>query len=202
MKKLQTHFNRNLIEAGCDEAGRGCMAGPVVAASVILPKGFHHPLLDDSKKTSSKSRMILREYIEKNAVSWSVQFISPEKIDEINVLNASILGMQRAALQLTPKPEFLLIDGNRFHSFEIPHKCFVGGDGKFQSIAAASILAKTHRDEFMEELHEEFPEYDWKKNKGYPTLNHRKMILEIGLSEHHRKTFHLKNSHQLTLNLD
>ncbi|MFN5415813.1 MAG: ribonuclease HII, partial [Flavobacteriia bacterium] len=163
---------------------------------------FHHKLLDDSKKTTEKSRLVLREIIEKEAVSWNVQFISPEKIDEINILNASIFGMQQAALQLQPKPEFVIIDGNRFHAFEIPHKCFIKGDGKFKSIAAASILAKTHRDEFMEKIHAEFPEYNWNKNKGYPTLDHRKTIIELGLTPYHRKTFHLKNVEQLQLNFD
>lgn len=200
MAQLLSFFNEKLREAGCDEAGRGCMAGPVVAASVILPPNFKHNLLDDSKKMTEKNRLILREIIENEALSWNVQFISAEKIDEINILNASILGMQQATLQLEPKPEFLIVDGNRFHAFEIPHQCFIKGDGRFKSIAAASILAKTHRDEWMEKLHEEFPAYGWKKNKGYPTLDHRKAILELGLTPHHRKTFHLKNTEQLELN--
>lgn len=202
MEKLLSFFNENLIEAGCDEAGRGCMAGPVVAASVILPKGFHHHLLDDSKKTSEKSREILRKVIEEEAISWNVQFISPEKIDEINILNASILGMQQAALELNQKPEFVIVDGNRFHKFEIPHQCFIKGDGRFKSIAAASILAKTHRDEFMEKLHDEFPEYGWKKNKGYPTIEHRNAIKNLGLTKYHRKTFHLKELHQLNFEFE
>ncbi|MGV3631455.1 MAG: ribonuclease HII [Bacteroidota bacterium] len=199
MAQLLPYFNEKLREAGCDEAGRGCMAGPVVAASVLLPEGFHHELLDDSKKMTEKSRNTLREIIEKEALSWDVQFISPEKIDEINILNASILGMQLAALQLRTRPEFVIIDGNRFHAFEIPHKCFVQGDGKYRSIAAASILAKTHRDELMEKLHHEFPEYNWKQNKGYPTLDHRKAILKYGLTKYHRKSFQLKNVNQLEL---
>ncbi|MCE3295211.1 MAG: ribonuclease [Crocinitomicaceae bacterium] len=202
MSGLLPYFNEKLREAGCDEAGRGCMAGPVVAASVLLPPGFSHELLDDSKKMTEKSRNILREIIEKEALSWDVQFISPEKIDEINILNASILGMQQAALKLSTRPEFVIIDGNRFHSFEIPHKCFVQGDGKYRSIAAASVLAKTHRDELMEKLHHEFPEYNWKQNKGYPTLDHRKAIIRHGLSKYHRKTFQLKNVNQLELSFE
>lgn len=199
MAQLIPYFNEKLREAGCDEAGRGCMAGPVVAASVLLPPDFEHELLDDSKKMSEKGRNTLREIIEKEALSWDVQFISPEKIDEINILNASILGMQQAALRLSMRPEFVLIDGNRFHAFEIPHKCFVQGDGKYRSIAAASVLAKTHRDELMEKLHHEFPEYNWKQNKGYPTLDHRKAILKYGLTKYHRKSFQLKNVNQLEL---
>lgn len=199
MAQLLPYFNEKLKEAGCDEAGRGCMAGPVVAASVLLPPGFEHELLDDSKKMTEKGRNTLREIIEKEALSWDVQFISPEKIDEINILNASILGMQQAALKLSMRPEFVIVDGNRFHAFEIPHKCFVQGDGIYRSIAAASVLAKTHRDELMEKLHHEFPEYNWKQNKGYPTLDHRKAILKYGLSKYHRKTFQLKNVNQLEL---
>lgn len=199
MGKLLPYFNQNLREAGCDEAGRGCLAGPVVAASVILPPDFKHSLLDDSKKMTEKNRFLLRDVIEKEALAYNVQFISSEKIDEINILNASILGMQQAALELNPKPEFLLIDGNRFHQFDIPHQCFIKGDGRFLPIAAASVLAKTYRDELMDKLHDEFPEYNWKKNKGYPTLEHRKKVLEIGMSPHHRKSFHLKNQDQLLL---
>ena len=199
MAQLLPYFNEKLREAGCDEAGRGCMAGPVVAASVLLPPDFDHELLNDSKKMSHKDRDKLRVIIDKEAMSWNVQFISPEKIDEINILNASILGMQQAALELNSRPEFVIIDGNRFHAFEIPHKCFVKGDGKYRSIAAASVLAKTHRDELMEQLHHEFPEYNWKQNKGYPTLDHRKAIIQHGLSKYHRKSFQLKNINQLQL---
>ncbi|MES2588943.1 MAG: ribonuclease HII [Bacteroidota bacterium] len=199
MSQLLSFFNENLIEAGCDEAGRGCLAGPVVAAAVILPKDFHHKLLDDSKKTTEKSREILRKVIEEEALSWNVQFISHEVIDEINILNASILGMQQAALDLDIRPEFVLIDGNRFHKFEIPHQTFIKGDGRYKSIAAASILAKTHRDEFMDKIADKFPEYNWKKNKAYPTLEHRLAVKKYGLSEFHRKSFQLKNMHQLEL---
>ncbi len=199
MGNLLSFFNENLIEAGCDEAGRGCLAGPVVAAAVILPKDFHHKLLDDSKKTTEKSREILREIIEKEAISWNVQFISHEVIDEINILNASILGMRQAALNLHIRPDFVLIDGNRFHKFEIPHQTFIKGDGRFKSIAAASILAKTHRDEFMDKLAADFPEYNWKKNKAYATLEHRIAIKKYGLCEFHRKSFHLKNLNQLEI---
>lgn len=175
------------------------MAGPVVAASVILPPRFRHKLLDDSKKMTEKNRDLLRQIIEKEAIAWDVQFISPEKIDEINILNASILGMQQAALRLSTRPEFVIIDGNRFHAFEIPHKCFVQGDGIYKSIAAASVLAKTHRDEFMQKLHDEFPEYNWRQNKGYPTLDHRKAIVKHGMSIYHRKSFQLKNTGQLEM---
>jgi ribonuclease HII len=193
MPKLLSFFNKNLIEAGCDEAGRGCLSGPVVAASVILPKDFEHPLLNDSKKMSEKNRAILREIIEKEALSWSVEFISHEVIDEINILNASILAMQNAALKLTTRPDLLLIDGNRFHAFEIEHQCFVKGDSKFKSIAAASVLAKTHRDEYMEKISEKYPAYNWGKNKGYPTKDHQEAIKNHGFTDFHRKTFHLKS---------
>jgi ribonuclease HII len=202
MTELLTFFNQKLIEAGCDEAGRGCLAGPVVAAAVVLPKKFNHPLLNDSKKMSEKNRLILRDIIENEAISWSVEFISHETIDEINILNASILAMQKAALNLNIKPDLLLIDGNRFHKFEIQHQCFIKGDGKFKSIAAASVLAKTHRDEFMENLSEKHPEYYWNKNKGYPTKDHQEAIKKYGFTEFHRKTFHLKSLNQLQLNLD
>jgi ribonuclease HII len=202
MAQLESFYSKNTLEAGADEAGRGCLAGPVVAASVILPLDFHHPLLDDSKKTTEKSREILRTIIEEEAISWNVQFISHETIDEINILNASILGMQQACLNLNPLPELLLVDGNRFHKFEIPHICFVKGDARFMNIAAASILAKTHRDEFMLNIHEKYPEYNWKKNKAYPSLEHRKAVKKYGLSEFHRKSFHLKNLHQLDISFD
>jgi ribonuclease HII len=196
---LKPYNNKYLLEAGCDEAGRGCLAGPVVAASVILPKNFKHKWLNDSKQVSKNKRASLRTIIENEAVAWNVQFISEAKIDEINILNASILGMQQAALHLHIKPEFVLIDGNRFHAFEIPHQCFIKGDARFLSIAAASILAKTHRDERMELLHEEFPIYNWLQNKGYPTVEHRKAVMEHGFSPYHRKSFHLKDMNQLQL---
>lgn len=199
MESLKAYHQKNILEAGCDEAGRGCLAGPVVAASVILPKNFKHEWLNDSKQVSEKKRANLRTIIENEAVAWNVQFISEAKIDEINILNASILGMQQAALNLQVKPEFVLIDGNRFHAFEIPHQCFIKGDARFLSIAAASILAKTHRDERMELLHEEFPIYNWMQNKGYPTVEHRKAVMEHGFSPYHRKSFHLKDMNQLQL---
>ncbi|MBQ1952566.1 MAG: ribonuclease HII, partial [Alistipes sp.] len=179
-----------LLEAGCDEAGRGCLAGPVFAAAVILPSDFHHPLLNDSKQLTERQRDLLRPIIEREAIAWAVEAISPERIDEINILSASIEGMNLAAARLDPRPEFLAIDGNRFRSlFDIPFQCFVKGDGRFADIAAASILAKTHRDEFMYRIAEEYPMYGWKKNKGYPTREHRLAIREHGLTPHHRLTF-------------
>ncbi|TNE55233.1 MAG: ribonuclease HII [Bacteroidetes bacterium] len=199
MGKLKSYYREGVLEAGCDEAGRGCMAGPVVAASVILPPDFKHPDLNDSKQLSEAKRAKLRPLIEKEALAWKVVFAEVEQIDQINILNASIWAMQQAAIQLKPRPEFLLIDGNRFHTCEIPHECFVKGDGRFQSIAAASILAKTHRDEYMEQLSPQFEVYNWKKNKGYPTREHRDAILKYGLCEHHRKTFRLKEMDQLSL---
>lgn len=191
---------KNKIEAGCDEAGRGCLAGPVVAAAIILPPGFEHEFLNDSKKLTVKKRDLLRPVIESVAVSWHVSFVFPQEIDEINILNASFLAMHRAVDQLSKKPELLLIDGNRFNPHSIPHECIIKGDGKFMSIAAASILAKTHRDEYMTKISAEFPHYQWQKNKGYPTKSHREAIREIGISKHHRKTFrHLPK--QLSLEL-
>lgn len=191
--RLLNFLNENLIEAGCDEAGRGPLAGPVFAAAVILPKDFHHPLLNDSKKMTEKARNILREIIEKEAVAWAVEKVGPAEIDEINILNASITGMQRAAARLAPSPEFLLIDGNRFRPFGgIPYECIVKGDGKYAPIAAASVLAKTHRDEYMKNLSAEFPEYGWDRNMGYPTPEHIAAVKKFGLTEHHRKSFHVK----------
>lgn len=177
-------------EAGCDEAGRGCLAGPVFAGAVILPRSFTNELLNDSKQLSEKNRDALRIIIEKEAIAWAVASVSHEEIDEINILNASILAMHRALDKLTVKPELLLIDGNRFKKYkEIPHHCIVKGDGKYMSIAAASILAKTHRDDYMRKIHEEFPFYFWNKNKGYPTLQHKLAIQQHGLTPYHRKTF-------------
>jgi ribonuclease HII len=179
-----------LLEAGCDEAGRGCLAGPVFAAAVILPPDFHHPLLNDSKQMTERQRNLLREVIEREAVAWAVQPVSAERIDEINILNASFEGMSLAAAQLDPKPQFLAIDGNRFRTtLDLPYACFVKGDGRFADIAAASVLAKTHRDEYMCRIAEECPMYNWKKNKGYPTRDHRLAIYEHGLSPHHRLSF-------------
>ena len=185
-------YHTDCNEAGLDEAGRGCLAGPVVAAAVILPEGFSHPLLNDSKQMSEKNRNILRPIIEREAVAWNVQFLSPKEIDELNILRASITGMQRAALQLQTKPSHLLVDGNRFYALDgYSHTCMIKGDARFLNIAAASVLAKTHRDEFMLKLHENFPQYAWNRNMGYPTKAHRAAIAEIGACEHHRMTFSL-----------
>ena len=180
------------IECGIDEAGRGCLSGPVVAAAVILPKGFSNKLLNDSKQLSHKKRKLLREIIEREALAFSVSFGDNNEIDEINILQASFLAMTKAAESLRIRPEILLIDGNRFKSTtNIPHICIVKGDTKYQSIAAASILAKTYRDDYMEELAKEYPHYSWHKNKGYPTKDHRKAIKDHGISPFHRKTFNL-----------
>ena len=191
MLKLR-FINDEKLEAGCDEAGRGCLAGPVYAAAVILPLDFKNELLDDSKKLNEKSRRILREIIEEEALAWSVASMSPEEIDEINILNASIFSMHKAIKKLSIKAERLLIDGNRFKPFEeVEHHTIIKGDGKYMAIAAASILAKTHRDEYMEKLHEEFPDYDWQNNKGYPTKKHKAAIRKIGITDFHRKSFRL-----------
>ena len=191
-ENISPFFDPKLLEAGCDEAGRGCLAGPVVAAAVILPKDFRHQFLNDSKQLSEKKRQQLRPIIEKEAISWGVSFIGPKEIDEINILKASFYGMHRSLDQLKTIPELLLIDGNRFIDYSnIPHKCIVKGDSKFLCIAAASILAKTYRDEYMCELHENHPEYNWKRNKGYPTQEHRAAIKNFGSTQHHRLTFTL-----------
>ncbi len=187
---LAAHFQTSLIEAGTDEAGRGCYAGPVFAAAVILPANFHHPLLNDSKKVKEKDREILREIIEATAISWAVASIDNDEIDKINILQASFKAMHLAIDQLKPKPGLLLIDGNRFIPYpSTPHHCIVKGDGKYASIAAASILAKTFRDKYMLQLHEKFPHYGWAKNKGYGTLQHREAIEEFGLCKYHRKSY-------------
>ena len=189
---LKSYFQKKLLEAGCDEAGRGCLAGPVFAAAVILPKDYKNKILNDSKQVSEIKRKLLRTEIEKEAISFAVGVVDNNEIDKINILNASFLAMHRAIEQLTSNPELLLIDGNRFKSYKkIPHECIIKGDGKFLSIAAASILAKTYRDEFMENAHLEFPHYDWKTNKGYPTKTHREAIRQIGITPLHRKTFRL-----------
>ncbi len=189
---LASYHHPTFLEAGCDEAGRGCLAGPVVAAAVILPKNFEHEVLTDSKQLSEKQRDQLRPVIEEQALAWAVAFVSPEEIDRRNILQASFLAMHRAIQQLKTPPELLLIDGNRFVKYPgIPHHCFVKGDGRFLSIAAASVLAKTHRDAFMSELARQFPQYHWEQNKGYPTLAHRKAILAHGSTQHHRKSFRL-----------
>ncbi len=189
---LKPFFTENLIEAGCDEAGRGCIAGPVVAAAVILPRGMDFPEFDDSKKLSEKQREKLRIKVLENAEAYGVGIVSAEEIDEINILNASFLAMHRAIDQLKIRPELLLIDGNRFNKYkDIKHQCIVGGDAKYQAIAAASILAKTTRDHIMEELDNQYPNYNWKKNKGYPTIEHKNAVAEHGMSPYHRKTFNM-----------
>ena len=198
---LLPYYQENTIEAGCDEAGRGCLAGPVVAAAVILPQGFTHAWLNDSKQLSEKKRKELRVIIEKEALAYSVAYVDHQKIDEINILNASFLAMHQAVDGLSQKPELLLIDGNRFTKHIIPNVCIVKGDSKYLSIAAASILAKTYRDDFMEELDLKYPEYNWKKNKGYPTLDHRIAIENHGSTPFHRKTFNVKASFQTKLDL-
>jgi ribonuclease HII len=196
---LKSFYQKNTLEAGCDEAGRGCLAGPVYAAAVILPKDYKNKNLNDSKQLSEKQRDILRLEIEKEALSWAVAQLDNLVIDEINILNASIQAMHLAVKKLGKKPEFLLIDGNRFKNYEnIPHQCIIKGDGKYMSIAAASILAKTHRDEFMKQLHEQFPEYNWAQNKGYPTRDHKDAINLHGITSYHRKSFNLNE--QLKLN--
>ena len=180
------------LEAGCDEAGRGCLAGPVVAAAVILPEGFYHPLLNDSKQVNKSNREILKQSILENAVAYAIGICSPEEIDKINILNASILAMHKALEQLTIVPDFIAVDGNRFKPFKnIPHATQVKGDARFLNIAAASILAKTYRDELMENLHAEFPGYAWNSNMGYPTIAHREAIRKLGITPYHRKTFQL-----------
>jgi ribonuclease HII len=180
------------LEAGCDEAGRGCLAGPVVAAAVILPKDFYHPWLNDSKQVGKSQRDTLRSMIEKEALFWSVASCSPQEIDQINILNASILAMHRALDHLGTKPQFIAVDGNRFKPWgDVPHKTEIKGDGRFLHIAAASILAKTHRDELMNQLHEASPMYAWNSNAGYPTAAHRDAIRLHGITQHHRKTFRL-----------
>ena len=196
---LQIALTDDLIEAGCDEAGRGCLAGPVFASAVILPKDFANSVLNDSKKLTAKQRTYLREVIEKEAIDWAVAQLDQIVIDEINILNASIQSMHLALDQLKIRPQLLLIDGNRFKPYKsIPHQCFVKGDGKFASIAASSILAKTHRDEFMERIHIEYPHYHWDQNKGYPTKSHKKAITIHGISSYHRKSFNLNE--QLKIN--
>ena len=191
---LKKYFQKHLLEAGCDEAGRGCLAGPVYAAAVILPHNFHNELLNDSKKLTEQERNMLRPIIEKEAICWAVATASNIEIDSINILNASFLAMHRAIGKLTINPELLLIDGNRFKKYpNTEHKCIIKGDGIYMSIAAASILAKTYRDDFMLRLHNDFPQYCWNKNKGYGTLKHRNAIIENGFSPFHRKTFNVVN---------
>ncbi len=189
---LRLKINKHLLECGTDEAGRGCLAGPVTAAAVILPDNFRHPFLTDSKQLSEKKRLELREIIEREAIGYKVVHVMMDEIDAINILNASILGMHRAIEGLSQMPEFIAIDGNRFKPFrEIPYKCVVKGDGKYLHIAAASILAKTYRDEFMINLHKHYPQYNWKQNKGYPTLEHREAIRKNGTTLFHRNSFRM-----------
>ena len=189
---LSPFFQKDVLEAGCDEAGRGCLAGPVVAAAVILPEGFENNILNDSKQLSEKKRNKLRPIIEKEAIAWAVGIVSHTKIDEINILNASFLAMSQAVEKLTIQPEHLLIDGNRFKSaLDIPFTCLIKGDARFMSIAAASILAKTYRDDLMLKLHQEFPNYSWDRNKGYPTKAHRVAIAKFGATPYHRMSFTL-----------
>lgn len=189
---LKAFFSEDFIEAGCDEAGRGCLAGPVVAAAVILPKDYEHPLLNDSKQLTPQQREILRVEVEKEAICWGVAEVSNQEIDQINILNASFLAMHRALDKCNIKPELLLIDGNRFNPYRnIPHQCIIGGDGLFYAIAAASVLAKTYRDEWMRKISKEFPDYGWETNVGYPTKQHRQAIKEKGVTPHHRLSFRL-----------
>ena len=196
---LLSSFSKKLIEAGCDEAGRGCLAGPVFAAAVILPKDYKNELLNDSKKLNEKTRYKLRDEIEKNALSWAVASYSPVEIDEVNILVASIFSMHRALDKLKIKPELLLIDGNRFKPYQnINYECIIKGDGKYLSIAAASILAKTYRDDYMIEAHSKHPYYGWNTNKGYPTMQHKLAIQKYGLAAYHRKTF----NYHLQLKID
>lgn len=200
---LLPHYYSNLIEAGCDEAGRGCLAGSVYAAAVILPKDYDNPLLNDSKKLTEKRRKVLRDQIVRDAVAWAVGVVTPEEIDKINILNASFLAMHRALDQLAVRPEAVIVDGNRFNPYrDLPYTTIVKGDGKYQSIAAASILAKTFRDEYMDSLAKEYPYYDWQKNKGYPTKAHREGIRDHGPSPYHRMSFNLIGATQLELNFD
>jgi ribonuclease HII len=193
MNPLRPFFQDMLTEAGCDEAGRGCYAGPVFAAAVILPKNFFHPLLNDSKQVKEVDREELRGIIENQAIAWAVALVDNDEIDKINILKASFKAMHLALAKLCIKPKFLLIDGNRFTPYKkIPHQCIIKGDGIYASIAAASILAKTHRDEMMRKLHEEFPQYNWKQNKAYGTAEHRKAIEVYGLCKYHRKSFDIE----------
>lgn len=195
---LLPYLYPDTIEVGCDEAGRGCLAGAVYAAAVILPPDFRNELLNDSKQLTEKQRYALRDMIEREASAWAIGVVSPEEIDKINILNASFLAMHRAIDGLSIRPEHLLIDGNRFNPYPgLPHTTVVKGDGKYMAIAAASILAKTYRDDYMNRLHEEFPVYDWRHNKGYPTPKHRSAIVEYGITPYHRKSFNLIGNEQL-----
>ncbi len=192
MSRLLPFCKQGVVEAGCDEAGRGCLAGPVFAAAVILPSTFNNKLLNDSKQLTEKQRYKLRPIIEQEAISWAVGIYSAQEIDEVNILNASIFSMHRALDKLSTKPEHIIIDGNKFKPYnDVKYQTIVKGDGKYFSIAAASVLAKTYRDDFMQKAHEQYPQYNWQKNKGYPTKEHRKAIEQFGISPYHRKSFKL-----------
>ena len=204
---LASHYYEGKIEAGCDEAGRGCLAGSVYAAAVILPDGYQNELLNellnDSKQLSEKKRYQLREIIERDAVAWAVGIVTPDEIDQINILNASILAMHRALDQLKVRPEAIIVDGNRFKPYQdLPHTTIVKGDGKYLAIAAASILAKTYRDDYMNQLAEEYPQYDWLSNKGYPTKKHREAIKQFGITPYHRKSYNLLGDGQLSFDFE
>lgn len=189
---LELKYKTDCIEAGCDEAGRGCLAGPVFAAAVILPDNFSNQLLNDSKQLTEKQREKLRPIIEQEAVAWAVAQVDNHEIDRINILNASILAMHKALDALSIRPEHIIVDGNRFKQYDtIPHLCIIKGDGRYMSIAAASVLAKTHRDEYMQKIHQEYPNYNWQKNKGYPTADHRNAIAQFGITNYHRSSFNL-----------
>ena len=196
---LKSHYYENLVEAGCDEAGRGCLAGSVYAAAVILPPDYENDLLNDSKKLTAKKRYALREVIQRDALAWAVGIVTPEEIDKINILNASFLAMHRALDQLSLRPEAVIVDGNRFKPYQdLPFTTIVKGDGKYLSIAAASVLAKTYRDDYMLSLAEEYPQYDWQSNMGYPTKKHRQAIREHGITPYHRKSYNLLGDGQLS----
>lgn len=200
---LKGHYYERKIEAGCDEAGRGCLAGSVYAAAVILPDDYQNEMLNDSKQLTEKKRYQLREIIERDAVAWAVGIVTPEEIDKINILNASILAMHRALDQLKVRPEAIIVDGNRFKKYkDLPHTTIVKGDGKYLAIAAASILAKTYRDDYMNGLAKEYPQYDWLSNKGYPTKKHREAIKQFGITPYHRKSYNLLGDGQLSLEFE
>ena len=200
---LKSNYYNGLVEAGCDEAGRGCLAGSVYAAAVILPPDYHNDLLNDSKQLTEKRRYQLRDIIQHDAVAWAVGIVTPEEIDKINILNASILAMHRALDQLKVRPEAVIVDGNRFKKYQdLPHTTIVKGDGKYMAIAAASILAKTYRDDYMNQLAKEYPQYDWQKNKGYPTKKHREAIRQYGTTPYHRMSYNLLGDGQLSLQFE
>ncbi len=200
---LKNYYEQGRVEAGCDEAGRGCLAGSVYAAAVILPPDYHNERLNDSKKLTARQRYALRQDIERDAVAWAVGVVTPQEIDQINILNASILAMHRALDQLQVRPEAIIVDGNRFKPYrDLPHTTIVKGDGKYLSIAAASILAKTYRDDEMVRLAQEYPDYDWQHNMGYPTRKHREAIRQHGVTPYHRRTFNLLGSKELTIPFD